>query len=136
MSCVFCRVLAGELESSVVHRDDLCTAFLDVQPINPGHLLIVPNLHASYLADLPAETGARMFQVAQRLAAALRASDLRCDGVNFFLADGEAAMREVFHVHLHVFPRHAGEGFALTFAPGYSGNPPRADLERAAFVRG
>ncbi len=132
MSCVFCRILAGELESSVVHRDDLCTAFLDVQPVNPGHLLVVPNAHAPYLADLPVAMGARMFQAAQRLAAALRASSLRCEGVNFFLADGEAAMQEVFHVHLHVFPRYAGDGFGLTFAPGYSEKPLRADLDRAA----
>lgn len=132
MSCIFCRILAGELASSIVHRDDLCTAFMDVQPVNLGHLLVVPNAHASYLADLPAETGARVFQVAQRLAAALRVSGLRCEGVNFFLADGEAAMQEVFHVHLHVFPRYAGDGFGLTFAPGYFQKPPRADLDRAA----
>ena len=134
MNCIFCRILAGELESSVVHRDDLCTAFMDVQPVNPGHLLIVPNIHASYLADLPTETGARMFQVAQNLASALRASGLRCEGVNFFLADGEAAMQEVFHVHLHVFPRHVGDGFGLTFAPHYFEKPPRAELDRAAAV--
>ncbi len=132
MNCIFCRILAGELEASIVHRDDLCTAFMDVQPVNSGHLLVAPNAHASYLADLPAETGARIFQIAQRLAAALRVSGLRCEGVNFFLADGEAAMQEVFHVHLHVFPRYAEDGFGLTFAPHYFEKPPRADLDQAA----
>ena len=132
MSCIFCRILTGELDSSIVHRDDLCTAFMDVQPVNSGHLLVVPNAHASYLADLPAETGARIFQVAQRLAAALRVSGLRCEGVNFFLADREAAMQEVFHVHLHVFPRYAEDGFGLTFAPSYFQKPPRSDLDQAA----
>ena len=132
MSCVFCRILAGELESCIVYRDDLCTAFMDVQPVNPGHLLVIPNVHASYLADLPTATGAQMFQVAQRLAAALRTSGLRCEGVNLRLADGEVAGQEVFHVHLHVIPRHAGDGFGLTFAPGYSEKPPRTDLERTA----
>ena len=73
-----------------------------------------------------------MFQVAQRLAAALRASGLRCEGVNLRLADGEAAGQEVFHVHLHVIPRHAGDGFGLTFAPGYFDKPPRTALEQAA----
>lgn len=132
MSCIFCRILAGELESSVVYRDDVCTALMDVQPVNAGHLLVIPNAHASYLADLTAETGAQIFQVAQRLAAALRGSGLPCEGVNFFLADGEAAMQEIFHVHLHVFPRYAGDGFGLTFAQRYFEKPPRADLNVAA----
>jgi histidine triad (HIT) family protein len=57
--------------------------------------------------------------VGQRLAAALYASDIRCEGVNFFLADGEAAGQEVFHVHLHVLPRFAGDGFGLRFPPDY-----------------
>ena len=51
--CVFCRILAGQAPASIVHRDPLCTAFLDNRPLNPGHLLVVPNLHADRLADLP-----------------------------------------------------------------------------------
>ena len=117
--CVFCSIVAGKAEASVVHRDDLCLAFMDLQPVNPGHLLVVPLEHATYLADLPAATGAHMFAVAQRLAAAVRRSGLRADGVNFFLADGEAAGQEVFHVHLHVLPRFADDGFGLTFGPSY-----------------
>lgn len=132
MSCIFCKILSGELEASVVHRDELCTAFMDVQPVNPGHLLVVPNAHAEYLSDLPSETGAQIFRVAQQLAAALRKSGLPCEGVNLFLADGEAAMQEVFHVHLHVFPRCKGDGFGLTFAPRYFEKPPRSKLEDAA----
>jgi histidine triad (HIT) family protein len=68
--------------------------------------------------------------VAHRLAAAMRASDVRCEGVNLFLADGEAAMQEIFHVHLHVFPRFRGDGFGLRFGPEYAHKPPRAALEQ------
>src|ERR671939_223031 len=78
--CVFCKLLAGELEASFVHRDNLCSAFMDIQPVNPGHLLVVPNRHAAYLSDLGEEEGAQIFRVAQRLAAALRRSGLRCEG--------------------------------------------------------
>jgi histidine triad (HIT) family protein len=135
--CVFCRILAGELPGSFVHRDERCAVFLDIQPVNPGHLLVVPLAHAPYLADLEPETGARMFQVAQRLAAGLRASGVRCEGVNLFLADGEAAMQEVFHVHLHVFPRYAGDGFGLRFGPHYDRKPERSELEAlAARIKG
>ena len=131
--CIFCKLLAGELVASVVYRDELCTSFMDIQPVNTGHLLVVPNRHAAYLADLHEEEGAQMFRVAQRLAAALRASDgLKCEGVNFFLADGEAAMQEVFHVHLHVFPRFAGDGFGLRFPATYSEKPTRNELDEVA----
>jgi histidine triad (HIT) family protein len=130
--CIFCQLLSGELEVSLVHQDDLCSAFMDIQPVNPGHVLVVPNRHAAYLADLKVEEGARMFRVAQRLAATLRVSGVKCEGVNFFLADGAAAMQEVFHVHLHVFPRYEGDGFGLKFAQTYAQKPERKELEAVA----
>ena len=130
--CVFCRLLAGELSATFVYRDEHCAAFMDIQPVNPGHLLVIPVRHAAYLADIDAVAAGRMMQVAHRLTAALRASGLRCEGVNLFLADGEAAMQEVFHVHLHVFPRFAGDGFGLRFGPHYKDLPPREALEAAA----
>jgi histidine triad (HIT) family protein len=130
--CLFCGIVAGHVEASIVYRDDHVTAFLDIQPVNPGHLLIVPNRHATYLADLDPDDGAQLFRVGQRLVAALRRSELRCEGVNLFLADGEAAMQEVFHVHLHVFPRYKDDGFSLTFGPQYWTRPERSELARVA----
>ncbi len=133
--CVFCRIVAGSEPASVVYGDDDVLAFLDIAPITPGHLLVIPRRHATYLADLDERDGAWVFRVAQRLAAALRRSGLRCDGVNLFLADGAAAFQEVFHVHLHVIPRWVGDGFALRYR---SGKPSRAQLDdtAAAVVRG
>ena len=132
VDCVFCKLLSGELESSVVHRDDLCAAFMDIQPVNPGHVLVVPNRHAPSLADLNDDEGPRIFVVAQRVASALRKSGLKCDGVNFFLADGEAAGQEVFHTHLHVLPRFPNDGFGLRLPPGYSQRPERKELNEVA----
>jgi histidine triad (HIT) family protein len=113
VDCVFCAIVAGTEPASVIFEDAEVLAFLDIRPITPGHLLVVPKRHASFLADLDEVTGAWMFRVAMRLAETLRASDLRCEGVNLFLADGDAAGQEVFHVHLHVFPRFAGDGFRI-----------------------
>ena len=73
-----------------------------------------------------------MFQVARRLAAALRESGVKCEGVNFFLADGAAAGQEVFHVHLHVFPRYKADGFSLVLPPAYSQKPERKELNEIA----
>ena len=130
--CIFCDILQGTVEASHVYRDNLVTAFMDIQPINPGHLLVIPNAHAANLADLSPETGAHMFTVAQILARAIRVSDLPCEGINLFLADGEAAMQEVFHVHLHVIPRCSGDGFGLTFSDRYYSMPARFELDAAA----
>ena len=130
--CVFCGILAGRLPASVVLREAGCTAFMDIQPVNAGHVLVVPDGHATSLADLPEDAGARLFRTAQKVAAALYASGLGCEGVNLFLADGEAAGQEVFHVHLHVIPRFEGDGFGLTFGPDYADRPARKELDRDA----
>ncbi len=130
--CIFCDILAGEAEGSFVYRDDLCAAFMDIHQPHAGKLLVVPIRHAATLADLPAATGGHMFQVAQRLALALRRSGLPCDGVNLFLADGRAAGQEVFHVHIHVLPRLAGDGIGLRFGPAHARYPSRSELDRLA----
>lgn len=130
--CIFCDILWHKLPSSQVYHDAICTAFMDTQPVNPGHVLVIPNRHASSLADLDEDTGAHLFRVAQRVADALRRSGARCEGVNLFLADGEAAGQEVFHVHLHVFPRYVGDGFGLRFGPAYGVRPGRRALDAMA----
>lgn len=130
--CVFCDILIGKLPASFVYQDSLVSAFMDIRPVNPGHMLVVPNELASFLADLPPDTGAQMFRVGQQLAQALRQSGIRRDGVNLFLADGEAAMQEIFHVHLHVFPRFFKDGFGLRFSPKYYIKPKREVLEEIA----
>lgn len=133
--CVFCQIVAGTAPASVVYGDADVLAFMDIAPFTSGHLLVVPRRHASYLADLDERDGARVFQVAQRLAGALRRSGLRCDGVNLFLADGAAAFQEVFHVHLHVIPRWVGDGFRLRARPEHPSRE-RLDDTAAAVVRG
>ncbi|MDI1336060.1 MAG: HIT family protein [Lacunisphaera sp.] len=134
MTCIFCDIIAGKLAGSFVYRDDRVAAFMDIQPVNAGHVLVVPINHAVGLEDLKKEDGEAVFAAAQRVARALRKSGLRCEGVNLFLADGEAAMQEVFHLHLHVFPRFAGDGFGLKFSEAYSQKPPWASLEAGALA--
>ena len=129
--CLLCRLVAGAEEVSVVYEGERTVVFMDIQPIVRGHMLVVPRAHAPYLADLDPEDGAAVFRSGQLAAAALRASSLRCEGVNLFLADGEAAGQEIFHVHLHVIPRYAGDGFGLRVPPDYSIRP-RAELDEAA----
>jgi len=130
--CVFCEILAGRRPASIVHRDERSCALMDVRPVNPGHVLVIPVAHAAFLAELDPDCGAELFRVAQRVAAAIRRSDLGCQGVNLLLADGEAAGQEVFHVHLHVIPRHRGDGSGFRFGSGGVPPPSRSSLDSIA----
>ncbi len=132
-NCIFCKILTGQLESSVVYEDEVCIAFMDIQPVNPGHILVIPKKHIPYLDGVDADTGGHLFKVGMQINKALRkVSDIKCEGVNYFLADGEAAMQEVFHTHLHVFPRFKNDGFGLTFGKHYTNLPARAELDKIA----
>ncbi|AOW93441.1 HIT family hydrolase [Rhodococcus sp. WMMA185] len=129
--CVFCAIIAGRAESSVVYQDEQVMAFMDIRPWTPGHLLVIPRRHASGLADLDPADGAAVFSAGQRIATTLRSGSMRAEGVNLFLADGVAAGQEVFHVHLHVVPRATGDGFGLRGAPS---SPSRIALDQTAGV--
>ncbi len=107
--CVFCQVVASQLPASVVHRDELCWAFMDIRPIRLGHVLVVPVQHAVKLHQLDDTARARIWEIGQRIADAHRAAGLPCKGHNFLLNDGKAANQTVPHVHLHVIPRRGGD---------------------------
>lgn len=132
MNAIFSDILSGEAEGSFVYRDNLVSAFMDIEPVNRGHVLVVPNKPGASISDLDDETAARIFNVAKRIATAIRQSDLPCDGINFYLADGEAAGQEVFHVHLHVVPRVKGDGFQLKFPGTGQFKTPRSELDSVA----
>jgi histidine triad (HIT) family protein len=131
-SCIFCEIAQGRAPASIVYADDSVLAFMDIQPVNPGHVLVVPRSHTRHLADLTGDTAVRLFQAGVQLASAVRRSGVRCEGVNLFLADGEAAGQVVPHVHLHVVPRFRGDGFGLRFGPSYGDRPERAALDAVA----
>jgi histidine triad (HIT) family protein len=128
--CIFCEIIAGRSPVSPFYEDERVIGFLTIGPVTEGHAMVVPKQHAAYLADLDEATGQHLWTVTQRAAAALRRSGVRCEGVNLFLADGEAAFQEVFHLHLHVFPRYQGDPFKLV--ADWSQKPPRAELDRVA----
>ncbi|MGB3482318.1 MAG: HIT family protein [Mycobacterium sp.] len=116
MSCVFCAIVAGAADAIRVYEDDNYLAFLDIRPIVRGHTLVVPKAHSVDLTDTPAETVAGLVTIGQRIGRAARASELAADGNNIVINDGKAAFQSVFHIHLHVAPRQAGD--KLSFAKG------------------
>jgi histidine triad (HIT) family protein len=112
-SCIFCSIVAGSAPSFMVYGDDTAVAFLDIAPIREGHTLVVPRVH---VADVLADDGARAFadvapavhEVGRRLRQTFDA-----DGISVFQSNGAAAGQEVFHLHLHLIPRHVGDRFPL-----------------------
>lgn len=129
-SCIFCDIINGKAPSSRVYEDETCLVFMDIQPINAGHLLVVPKVHATDLSDLPPETGGKMFKVAQKMTDAVMNSGIRCEGVDLLLAHKPAAGQEVFHAHLHVIPRYQGDGFK--FVIPFDHHPTQEELEQTA----
>ncbi|NDK89562.1 HIT family protein [Gordonia desulfuricans] len=107
--CVFCDIVSGTSPARIVYSDDHVVGFLDIRPIVRGHTLIVPRRHSAGLADLDPDAGARVLWAGQKVAAAMRSSELSADGINLAINDGRAAFQTVFHTHLHVVPRTDGD---------------------------
>ena len=126
--CIFCQIVAGQAPASIVYRDEVVMAFMDLYPISRGHTLVIPVTHAENLAKLQPATGAHLFEVAMRLSNAVREAT-RCDGINLFVANGAAAGQDVFHFHLHILPRTGGDQLGLKHPPGYPREESRQTLD-------
>lgn len=108
--CIFCKIVSGHVGCFVIASNELCVAFLDAHPLNPGHTLVVPRAHHQDLHTMDMQTGAAMFNLAQQVAQKLQSSDLPCDGISLEMSNGAAADQSVFHAHLHVVPRLTSDG--------------------------
>jgi len=113
--CVFCKVLSGSLPGSFVYKGDRTSAFLDIHPINDGHILVLPNQHVRNFSELDDLQITDLFSVGQKLYRALRESGIRCEGANFFISEESVAGQEVEHVHLHIVPRFSDDGQKIGF---------------------
>lgn len=105
--CIFCKIIKGEIPSFKIFEDEHAYAFLDINPIERGHTLVVPKFHAKELFFLPPEELASIMPAIQRTATLLK-KKLGCDGLALSQLNGEAAGQTVFHVHFHLIPRYAG----------------------------
>jgi len=132
VACVFCQIVAGEAPAHVVLDDDVAVGFLDVRPLFPGHVLLVPRSHVTTLPDLPPAVVGPLFERAQRLAAAV-VEGLGAQGS--FVAMNNVVSQSVAHLHVHVVPRTKGDGLRGFFWPRtrYDSDEHAADV--AARVR-
>ena len=113
-ACVFCEIVAGRSPAHVVLDDEVAIGFLDIRPLFPGHVLLVPRQHVVTLADLPVEQVPPLFERAQRLSAAMPTA-LGAQGS--FVAMNNIVSQSVPHLHVHVVPRTKGDGLRGFFWP-------------------
>lgn len=109
MSCIFCRIVAGEIQAEIVAREPAATAFLDVQPLADGHVLVVPRAHVATIEDMDAADADALFRMVHRLAGPTRAA-VRADGSTIGVNNGDATGQTIPHVHVHIVPRWSGDG--------------------------
>lgn len=112
--CIFCKLVQGQIPSVKVHEDDLTLAFMDLGQVNPGHVLVATKRHAANLLEITPDEAAAVFRVTQRLACAAQQA-FAPDGLTVLQANGAVAGQTVGHFHLHLLPRHAGDGVDLSW---------------------
>jgi len=113
-NCIFCKIIAGDIPSFKLYEDDDILAFMDINPFQPGHCLVIPKQHVADIYTISDAAISAASAVAARLARAVRAV-VEPDGLNIIQANGPAAGQSVFHFHFHVFPRAAGDNAALNW---------------------
>ena len=126
--CLFCRLIAGEIPATRVHEDETTLAFMDLGQVNPGHVLVAVKRHAATLLDLTPDEAAAAMRTAQKIARAAKDA-FDPPGITLLQANGKEGEQTVFHFHLHVVPRHAGDGITFSWPRK---DPPRETLEACA----
>jgi histidine triad (HIT) family protein len=126
--CIFCKILDGELPSTVIDEDERTVAIMDINPATRGHALVIPRSHSKDLLEIESEDLSAVALAAQRLAGRV-AERLGADGVNLMNSCGSLAWQTVFHFHVHVIPRYAGDPMRLPWIPA-AGQP--AEIAAAA----
>jgi len=128
--CIFCRIVKGEIPCARIYETDQALAFLDIAPVAPGHALVIPKAHHETLFDLPETLGGHLLAAQQRVGRAILAAT-GATGLNVQMNNFATAGQMVFHAHLHLIPRQAGDGLALWPQTSYPDNAAMSELAEA-----
>lgn len=114
MSCIFCKIIRGEIPSTKLYEDDEVLSFLDISPANKGHALIIPKEHYETLNEIPSEKLVKMIEIVQKISKSIEA-EIKPDGYNIIMCNREAAEQVVPHAHIHVVPRFKTDDFKIAW---------------------
>ena len=117
--CLFCKIISGEIESEKIYEDEYTLAFLDINPLHPGHTLVVPKEHSRNILEISDESYRAVASTAKKIAEAIK-EGLQSDGVNVHMNNESAAGQVIFHTHIHVIPRYLNDGFLPWHKTNYS----------------
>lgn len=129
--CIFCKIVAGDIPSTKLFEDDAVLAFMDIMPLNRGHLLVIPKEHFETVFDITPELYGRLYAEVCRFARAVKAS-IEPPGLNVMQLNGRAGNQVVKHLHIHVVPRWEGDGLTICAWEPVPGD--MNDIARAAEI--
>ena len=112
MDCIFCKIVNGDIPSVKVYEDDRVFAFMDINPLNEGHLLVIPKAHAATIHEITEADFLAVMSATHKLAAAIKKA-LNPEGINLMQLNGKAANQVVPHLHVHIVPRWSGDGLTI-----------------------
>ena len=116
-SCLFCRIVAGDIPAETLVRDEAAVALMDIGPLADGHVLLIPTGHYQTLDEMPPDEAAAMLRHLPSLVRAVQAAT-GCEGVNVLQNNGPVAHQVVMHVHVHIIPRNTGDAFSFNWPAG------------------
>lgn len=115
MDCIFCKLANGEIPTKVVYEDDICTAFMDLSQVTPGHTLVVPKQHVKNILECDEATAGKLFEAVTKISKKI-VTALNANGCNILSNANEAAGQTVMHFHIHIIPRYdENDGFKPSF---------------------
>ena len=127
-SCLFCEIAARRIAASVVYEDDAVMAFLDINPLALGHMLLITKMHYETLLEVPKQAFSALFSAAQNIAA-VQMKTLGAEGINWLQSSGTAAGQEIFHFHIHLIPRFVDDDHHWNWHPvSYGDDLPIAEM--------
>lgn len=115
-SCIFCKIIKGEIPSYTIYEDDIVKVILDISPAAKGHAVLLVKEHVANVFELSAELAGKVFAVVPKVAAAMK-EELGCDGMNILQNNGVEAGQTIFHLHIHFIPRWKNDEVKIKWAP-------------------
>lgn len=128
-NCIFCKIISGDIPSSVLYEDEDFKVIMDISPASRGHAIILTKKHFENLYEIDDEVAKKVLVVAKKVAKAMK-KELNCDGLNLLQNNGEDAGQSVFHIHFHLIPRYKGDSVKLKWVPGEYENGEAMELAK------
>lgn len=128
-SCIFCKIISGDIPSTVLYEDDCFKVIMDISPASKGHTIILTKEHFENLYELKDEVAKKLLIIARKIATAMKA-ELNCDGINLLQNNGKVAGQSVFHIHFHLIPRYKDDNVSISWTPGEYKDGEAAELAK------